>query len=86
VADELESLEDVIPGITATAHFYSDVVEVNGSHPIKAGPCASTDGLEPFLRMRSKLDSCLTGARLAKDRAAEGLMKVMIPEALGYPL
>ena len=86
VADELESLEDVIPGITATAHFYSDVIEVDGSHPMKAGPCANTEGLEPFLRMRTKMDSCLTGARLAKDRAAEGLMRVMIPEALGYPL
>jgi alkylation response protein AidB-like acyl-CoA dehydrogenase len=85
-AGELESLEDVIPGITATAHFYSDVIEVDGSHPVKAGPCAATDGLEPFLRMRTKLDGCLAGARLAKDRAAEGLMRVMIPEALGYPL
>jgi len=24
--------------------------------------------------------------RLAKDRAAEGLMRVMIPEALAYPM
>jgi hypothetical protein len=32
------------------------------------------------------MDCCQTGARLAKDRAAEGLMRVMIPEALGYPL
>ena len=86
VADELESLEEVIPGIAATAHFYSEVIDVDGSHPIKAGPCASTEGLEPFLRMRTKLDGCLTGARLAKDRAAEGLMRVMIPEALGYPM
>ncbi|MEI6667699.1 MAG: acyl-CoA dehydrogenase family protein [Acidobacteriota bacterium] len=85
-ADELESLEDVIPGITATARFYSDVVEIDGSHPVKAGPCANSDGLEPFIRMRTKLDSCLTGVRIAKDRAADGLMRVMIPEALGYPL
>jgi alkylation response protein AidB-like acyl-CoA dehydrogenase len=85
VADQLESIEDVIPGIAATAHFYSDVIEVDGSHPAKAGPCANTDGLEPFLRMRARMDSCLTGARLAKDRAADGLMRVMIPEALGYP-
>jgi alkylation response protein AidB-like acyl-CoA dehydrogenase len=86
VADELASLEEIMPGITATAHFYSDVIEVDGSHPAKAGPCASTEGLEPFLRMRTKMDSCLTGARLAKDRAADDLMRVMIPEALGYPL
>ena len=28
---------------------------------------------------------CLTGSRLAKDRAAETVSKVMIPEALDYP-
>jgi hypothetical protein len=36
--------------------------------------------------MRAKMDGCLTGARLAKDRAATALTHVMIPEALGYPL
>ncbi len=33
-----------------------------------------------------QLDACLTGSRLAKDRAAEALTKVMIPEALDYPM
>jgi hypothetical protein len=28
---------------------------------------------------------CLSGSRLAKDRAAETVSKVMIPEALDYP-
>jgi hypothetical protein len=28
---------------------------------------------------------CLTGARLAKDRAAEGVSQIMIPEVLDYP-
>jgi hypothetical protein len=32
-----------------------------------------------------KIDGCVTGAMLAKDRAAEALSKVMIPEALDYP-
>ena len=36
-------------------------------------------------RMRAKLDGCLTGSQLAKDRAAEALTKVMIPAALDYP-
>lgn len=53
--------------------------------PMKAGPCVHFDGQEPFARLRVKLDSCLTGCRLAKDRAAEALSKVMIPEALDYP-
>jgi hypothetical protein len=43
-------------------------------------------GLESFVRLRSKLDGCLTGARLAKDRAADALTQVMIPEALDYPV
>jgi hypothetical protein len=36
--------------------------------------------------MRSKMDGCMTGSRMAKDRAADALTRVMIPEALGYPL
>jgi hypothetical protein len=84
--DELDALESVIPGISATAAGYSDLIQIDGTHAAKAGPCARTDGLEPFLRMRTKMDGCLTGARLAKDRAAEALTKVMIPEALGYPV
>jgi len=86
VADELDALEEVIPGIAATARFYSDVIEIDGTHPPKAGPCANTAGLEPFLRLRAKLDGCLTGSRLAKDRAVDALTHVMIPEALGYPI
>jgi alkylation response protein AidB-like acyl-CoA dehydrogenase len=81
-SDELDELEGFIPGISACAH---DVVGEDGSHPFKAGPCASCKGLEAFQRIRTKLDGCLTGAQLAKDRAAEALSKVMIPEALDYP-
>ncbi|MFZ0706907.1 MAG: acyl-CoA dehydrogenase family protein [Candidatus Korobacteraceae bacterium] len=81
-SDELDSLEGLIPGISACA---SDVIGEDGSHPIKAGPCASCKGLESFQRIRTKLDGCLTGAQLAKDRAAEAIAKVMIPEALDYP-
>ncbi|HEY4960971.1 MAG TPA: acyl-CoA dehydrogenase family protein [Terriglobales bacterium] len=81
-SDELESLEGLIPGIVSLA---TDVVGSDGSHPIKAGPCASCNGLEGFQRLRTKLDGCLTGAQLSKDRAAEAIAKVMIPEALDYP-
>jgi hypothetical protein len=42
-------------------------------------------GLEAFVQLRTKLDGCLTGSRLAKDRAAEALTKVMTREALDYP-
>jgi alkylation response protein AidB-like acyl-CoA dehydrogenase len=84
-ADELEALEEIMPGIGATAWTLTDVVAKDGTHAAKAGPCAGTDGLEPFLRMRSKMDGCLTGSRLAKDRAAEALTTVAIPEKLDYP-
>jgi hypothetical protein len=36
--------------------------------------------------LRAKLDACLTGCRLAKDRAADSLTKVMTREALDYPV
>lgn len=85
-ASELESLEGVIPGIDGSARAYGDVTENQEPHALKAGPCAKCDGLEGFARLRSKLDACLTGCRLAKDRAAEALTKVMIPEALDYPV
>ena len=84
-ADELESLEGIIPGIDGSARACADVTETNESHPDKAGPCVKFAGLEAFVRLRAKLDGCLTGARLAKDRAAEALTRVMIPEALDYP-
>jgi alkylation response protein AidB-like acyl-CoA dehydrogenase len=79
---ELEELEETMPGISA---FAIDVVGVDGGHPPKAGPCAGCAGAGHFQRLQNKLTTCLTGSRLAKDRAAETLSKVMIPEALDYP-
>jgi hypothetical protein len=80
--EELVALEGTIPGLAGAA---TDVVAEDGSHPAKAGPCARFEGYEQFVRLRARLDGCLTGAQLAKDRAAEALTKVMIPEALDYP-
>ena len=85
-ADELISLEGIIPGIDGSARAYSDVAEPNQAHALKAGPCAQCTGLEPFIRLRTKMDSCLTGSRLAKDRAADALTRVMTAEALDYPV
>jgi len=82
LAAELEELEETMPGIMAMA---VDVLQPDGSHPAKAGPCAGCAGSSEFLRLQSKLTTCLTGARLAKDRAADTVSKVMIPEALDYP-
>ena len=80
--DELEAIESIMPGVGSYAF---DVIQNDGSHPPKAGPCAKCDRERPFLTLHTKLDGCLTGARLAKDRAAEAISKIMIPEALDYP-
>ncbi len=82
-AKDLEELEDLIPGIGTCA---VDVIEADGSHPPKAGPCAHCVSVQDFAALRMKLDGCLTGSRLAKDRVAEAISKVMIPEALDYPV
>ncbi|HUY94134.1 MAG TPA: acyl-CoA dehydrogenase family protein [Terracidiphilus sp.] len=81
-ADEIEEFEETMPGITA---MVMDVLKADGSHPEKAGPCASCARESDFLNLQSKLSRCLSGARLAKDRAAETVSTVMIPEALDYP-
>lgn len=43
-------------------------------------------GLDEFVSLKAKVDGCMTGARLAKDRAGKAIAGVMIPEALDYPL
>jgi len=82
LVSELEELEATMPGIMAMA---VDVLAEDGSHPPKAGPCAGCLGSGEFLRLQNRLTMCLTGSRLAKDRAADTVSKVMIPEALDYP-
>jgi alkylation response protein AidB-like acyl-CoA dehydrogenase len=85
-AADLDALESLIPGISSAAPACGDVIEDDGGHPPKAGPCVRFDGMKQFSRLRMRMDGCLTGSQLAKDRAAESLTKVMIPEALDYPL
>jgi alkylation response protein AidB-like acyl-CoA dehydrogenase len=82
LSSELEEYEETMPGISAMA---VDVLAADGTHPQKAGPCADCAGSSEFLRLQNKLTTCLSGSRLAKDRAAETVSKVMIPEALDYP-
>jgi hypothetical protein len=76
-AADLDELEGLIPGIASSARAHADVIEEDGSHPPKAGPCAKRDGLEGFVHLRAKLDGCLTGARLAKQRAAAALPGIL---------
>lgn len=82
LASELEEYEETMPGISAMA---VDVLAADGNHPQKAGPCAGCSGSSEFLQLQNKLTTCLSGSRLAKDRAADTVSTVMIPEALDYP-
>ncbi|NLX54318.1 MAG: acyl-CoA/acyl-ACP dehydrogenase [Planctomycetaceae bacterium] len=84
-AGELDDLEGLIPGISVGVRLAGDVVEEDGTHLRKAGPCVRFEGLNAFVDRRSKLDGCLTGARLAKDRAGYALSQVAIPDKLDYP-
>ncbi len=85
-AEDLEGLEGIIPGISDSAQAVADVIEPGEAHPRKAGPCVCLTGRESFIRLRTKLDGCITGSRLAKDRAAKALTSVMTREALDYPV
>ena len=67
----------------------AELVHGYGAHPdtCGAGGCAAGNAdLEVFSALRTKVDCSLAGARLAKDRAAQALAGVMIPEALDYPM
>jgi hypothetical protein len=76
-SDDLDDLEALIPGIASGARTSIDIIEADGSHPAKRGPCASFNGLDTFMRLRNRLDGCLTGSRMAKKRAAEGIARSM---------
>ncbi|MBN1442969.1 MAG: acyl-CoA/acyl-ACP dehydrogenase [Planctomycetes bacterium] len=82
---EADQLEGFLPGLVSVAASAGGALDEDGSHADKAGPCVSFEGLETFARLRLKIDGCQTGARLAKDRAAQALTQIMIPEALDYP-
>jgi hypothetical protein len=79
---EVDQLEGIMPGIIGIP---VDLMTGDGAHTSKAGPCARIGTHETFVHLRSRLDCCLTGVRLAKDRAAYALTQVSIPEALDYP-
>jgi hypothetical protein len=81
----LRQVESVIPGFEGGALGQGDLVHADGSHLSKRGPCTKSGALEPFVHLQNKLACCLSGSRMAKDRAAQALCGVMIPEALDYP-
>ncbi len=74
-AEDLDMLEEYVPGLTSTARAYSDVIEADGSHRAKAGPCVRPQGVEEFVLLRAKLDGCLAGVHTARARAVKALGK-----------
>jgi alkylation response protein AidB-like acyl-CoA dehydrogenase len=63
------------------ARICAELVYGYGCADVAGGACD-----DAFASLRQGVDKALSGARLAKDRAAEALTGVMIPEALDYPL
>ena len=72
-AEEIDNLEGIMPGISYGARLTGNVMETDGSHDEKAGPCVSLEGLQGFISRRTKLDGCLSGAQLSRNRAAQWL-------------
>ncbi|MDW7979640.1 MAG: acyl-CoA dehydrogenase family protein [Verrucomicrobiales bacterium] len=65
-------------------------LQAPGQPPGAAHSAAQSTGALPaelgeFVRIRQQLDESLAGCRLAKDRAAKTLTKVMVRETLDYP-
>lgn len=61
-------------------------VVAEAAHGYRAAGGAPDAALDEIRRLRDEVDASLAGSRLAKDRAAAALTKVMIPEALDYPV
>ncbi len=87
---ETGAAADGLPGLLS---FYWDLVHVQiGRAAGEVGRiCAelacgyAAAAPDEFAGVRAKLDKSLAGCRLAKDRVAQALTKVMIPEVLDYP-
>ncbi|WP_243366257.1 acyl-CoA dehydrogenase family protein [Fundidesulfovibrio soli] len=87
----------VAEGLEGTLGFFTDLSLVQAARAAGEASrvCASmvygfgpqaAEELDAFDALRSQLDRSMAGAALAKDRAAQALTQVMIPEALDYPL
>ena len=90
----------VAEGLEGNVAFFSDLAHVQAAraagevgrilaelvHGYRAPGAPEPAGLKEFAVMRGRVDGLLAGAKLAKDRAGHALSKVMIPEALGYPV
>ena len=56
------------------------------SDPTAGASAEALSDVAPFIALRTNVDASLAGSKLAKDRAAESLAHVMIPEVSDYPV
>jgi alkylation response protein AidB-like acyl-CoA dehydrogenase len=89
----------VAEGLAGYVNFFSDLAAVQAASAAGESSRICTElvfgfnapgvgingSSDTFAKLRLAVDASLAGSRLAKDRAAEALTKVMIPEALDYP-
>jgi alkylation response protein AidB-like acyl-CoA dehydrogenase len=85
----------VAEGLAGYVNFFSDLAAVQAATAagqaaricaeLVYGFAAQSTTIETFAQLRVQVDAGLAGSRLAKDRAADALAQVMIPEALDYP-
>ena len=90
---ENPTLAEGLPGVL---NFYTDLSGVQAARTagevgkicaeLVYGYQSAATALKPFAELRAKTDASLVGIRFSKDRAAEAVAQVMIPEALDYPL
>lgn len=89
-------------GIDGLINFYSEICHIHAATAAgeSARICAelvygyratladagALADLAPFAALRTRVDVSLAGSKLAKDRAADALAQVMIPEVLDYPV
>ncbi|MBO4715287.1 MAG: acyl-CoA/acyl-ACP dehydrogenase [Verrucomicrobia bacterium] len=93
---ELQNHVEENPNFQGFVNFFADLAAVQAlraagesvricTELVYGYATKETAGLEKFAELRLRTEQDMMGLRTAKDRAAQALTQVMIPEALDYP-
>ena len=93
---ELQNHVEENPNFQGFVNFFADLAAVQALRAVGESVRICTElvygyatketaGLEKFAELRLRTEQDMMGLRTAKDRAAQALTQVMIPEALDYP-
>ena len=93
---ELQAHVEENPNFQGFVNFFADLATVQAMRAagesvrictelVYGYAAKETAGLEKFAELRLRTEQGMMGLRTAKDRAAQALTQVMIPEALDYP-